>query len=174
VPSVTVLLIVWIAPSTWRSCPPSVKASSPSHAAASLLFFAVRAFSLRASALAVVLPLLASRPYRAPVAIDFLVEIFSPLQSWNFCTVTNLSRMSASAMFSLFDRCCFYYFVRNSLVALLAALCARIFSFKFVNIGFFLTHFFLCMCVCKVFNKAFLPPLSTRLLCPVVSIPLVC
>jgi len=28
----------------------------------------------------------------------------------------------------IFDRCCFYYFVRNSLVALLEALCARIFS----------------------------------------------
>jgi len=28
--------------------------------------------------------------------------------------------------------------------------------------------------VCKVFNKAFLPPPSTRLLCLVVSIPLVC
>jgi len=28
----------------------------------------------------------------------------------------------------LIDSCCFYYFVRNSLVALLEALCARIFS----------------------------------------------
>jgi len=32
-----------------------------------------------------------------------------------------------------FDWCCFYYFVRNSLVALLEALCARIFSFRFVH-----------------------------------------
>jgi len=68
-----------------------------------------------------------------------------------------------------FDWCCFYYFVRNSLVALLEALCTRI---RFVNIGFFLTFFLVC--VCKVSNKAFLPPLSTRLLCLVVSIPLVC
>ena len=33
------------------------------------------------------------------------------------------------------DWCCFYYFVRNSLVALLEALCARIPFFRFVNIG---------------------------------------
>jgi len=37
------------------------------------------------------------------------------------------------------DWCCLYYFVRNSLVALLEALCARILFFRFVNIGFFLT-----------------------------------
>jgi len=71
-----------------------------------------------------------------------------------------------------FDWGCFYYFVRNSLVALLEALCARIFFFRFVNIGFVLTFFFFC--VCKVSNKAFLPPLPTRLLCLVVAIPLVC
>jgi len=75
--------------------------------------------------------------------------------------------------------CCLYYFVRNSLVALLEALCARIFSFRFVYIGFcfwniYIYIYILCVCVCKVSNKAFLPPLSTRLLCLVVSIPLVC
>jgi len=43
--------------------------------------------------------------------------------------------------------------------------------FRFVNIGFFDIFF---VCVCKVSNKAFLPPLSTRLLCLVVAIPLVC
>ena len=58
------------------------------------------------------------------------------------------------------DWCCFYYFVRNCLVALLEALCARIFFFGFVNIGFF--WYFIC--VCKVSNIAFLSPLSTRLL----------
>ena len=48
--------------------------------------------------------------------------------------------------FNPFHWCCFYYFVRNSLVALLEALCARIFSFRFVNIGFFLTYFlFVCV-----------------------------
>ena len=36
----------------------------------------------------------------------------------------------------LFDWCFFYYFVRNSLIALLEALCARIVSLRFVNIGF--------------------------------------
>jgi len=81
------------------------------------------------------------------------------------------------------DWCCFYYFVRNSLLALLQALCARIFSFRFVNIGFCLwknkyiyiyVYTYICVYVCKVSNKAFLPPLWTRLLCLVVSIPLVC
>jgi len=42
---------------------------------------AVRAFTLRALALAIVLPLRASLPYKAPVASDFLVKIFSPLHS---------------------------------------------------------------------------------------------
>ena len=36
----------------------------------------------------------------------------------------------------MFDWCCFYFFVKNSLVALLEALCARICSFRFVYIGF--------------------------------------
>jgi len=70
-----------------------------------------------------------------------------------------------------FDWCCFYCFVRNSLVALLEALCARIFSLDSWISGFS-WHFF--WCVCKVSNKAFLLPLSTRLLCLVVAIPLVC
>jgi len=38
----------------------------------------------------------------------------------------------------LIDWCCFYYFVRNGVVALLEALCARILSFRFVIIGGFL------------------------------------
>ena len=72
------------------------------------------------------------------------------------------------------DWCCFHYFVRNSLVALLEALCARIVFFSFVNIwiSFFPWHFFVF--VCKVSNKAFHVPLTTRLLCLVVAIPLVC
>jgi len=49
---------------------------------------------------------------------------------------------SSSVKFSI-DWCCFYYFVRNSLVALLEALCARIFSFRFVYIGFCLWFLFL-------------------------------
>jgi len=35
------------------------------------------------------------------------------------------------------DWCCFYYYLRNSLVALLEALCARIVFFGFVNMWFF-------------------------------------
>jgi len=65
----------------------------------------------------------------------------------------------------IFDWCCLYYFVTN----LLEALCARIFLFRFVNIGFFPDIAFLS----KVSNKAFFPPLSARLLCLVVTIPLV-
>ena len=75
------------------------------------------------------------------------------------------------------DWCCFYDFLRNSLVALLEALCAWIFFFRLVNIGFFLTCFFLPFCVCArplSLTKAFLPPLRGMLLCLVVAIPLVC
>jgi len=51
------------------------------------------------------------------------------------------------------DWCCSCYFVKNSLVALLEALCDRIFSFRFVNIGFvpllfrvYLTSTIACQC----------------------------
>ena len=78
------------------------------------------------------------------------------------------------------DRCCFYYFVRNSLVALLEALCARIFSFRFVNIGFFLTLFF-CVCarsLTKPFFRLSQPDscawLSPFLLCADCTCVLVC
>ena len=72
----------------------------------------------------------------------------------------------------LIDWCCCYYFVKDSLVALLETLCVRIFFFSFVNIVFFSCHFFF-WCA-KSLTKAFLPPLLTRLLCLVVAIPLVC
>ena len=45
-------------------------------------------------------------------------------------------------------------------------------EYRFFSDIFFLCFFFVCLC--KVLNKAFLPPLSTRLLCLVVAIPLVC
>jgi len=76
-----------------------------------------------------------------------------------------------SVSWHIIDWCCYYYLVRNSLLALLEALRARIFSLD-SWISVFSDIFFLC--VCKVANKAFLPPLSTRLLCLVVAIPLVC
>ena len=38
---------------------------------------------------------------RAPVASDFLVEIFSPLQSWNCCI--SLRSVSASAVYSVYN-----------------------------------------------------------------------
>jgi len=50
-------------------------------------------------------------------------------------------------------------------------MCLNLFL-RFVNIDFFLTIFF-GVCA-RSLTKAFLPPLSTRLLCLVVSIPLVC
>ena len=70
------------------------------------------------------------------------------------------------------DWCCFYYFIRSSLVALLEALCARILFSRFVYIGFS-WYFFVCARPLSL-RKAVLPPLSTRLLCLVVAIPLVC
>jgi len=53
--------------------------------------------------------------------------------------------------------------VKNSLVALLEALCARNLFFRFVNLEFFLTFGFPFLCVRKacVSNKAFLLPLSS-------------
>jgi len=77
---------------------------------------------------------------------------------------------------SRFDWCCFYYFVKNSLVALLKALCARISSWDSWISGFF-RHFpilFWFVCVQGLSIKAFLLPLSTRLLCIVVVITFLC
>jgi len=53
-----------------------------------------------------------------------------------------------------FDWRCFYYFVRNSLVALLEALCARIFSLDLWILGFSDFFFF---GVCKVSNNSSAP-----------------
>ena len=86
--------------------------------------------------------------------LDLLAEIWSSLpvlssilgdwppysilavSSWNrykvriVSCIAELLQMLGLAFLELFviDWCCFYYFVRNSLVALLEALCARIFS----------------------------------------------
>ena len=53
------------------------------------------------------------------------------------------------------DWCCFYYFVRNSLLALLEAPRARIFSFRFVtvNISFLLTFYFCARSLTKPFFR---------------------
>jgi len=51
--------------------------------------------------------------------------------------------------FSGFDWCCFCYFVRNSLVALLEALCARIFPLdSWMSVFFWHFFCFFCACVC--------------------------
>jgi len=76
--------------------------------------------------------------------------------------------------------CCFYCFVKNSLVAFLEALCARILFFRSVNVGFSWHHdfppspFFFLRARPLSLTKDFLLPLSTRLLCLVIAIPLVC
>jgi len=54
-----------------------------------------------------------------------------------------------------------------------SCMCSNLFL-RFENIGLFLTFVLFCFCVCKVLNKAYRPPLPTRLLCLVVAIPLVC
>ena len=80
-----------------------------------------------------------------------------------------------------FDWCCFYYFVRNRLVALLEALCARILFQRFVNVGFILkkfvppffssSFFFVCVCVKEPGSCAWLLPC---LLCAENTCVLVC
>jgi len=84
--------------------------------------------------------------------------------------------VSAGLIQPEFDWCWFYYFVRNGLVALLEAtsLCAWIFSLDLCILIFSDIFFGFLLCVCRVSNKAFLQPLSTRLLCLVLAIPLVC
>jgi len=56
----------------------------------------------------------------------------------------------------LIDWFCFYYFVRNGLVALLEAQCARIFFFRFVNIGF--SWHFCCFVCARSLTKPFFRP----------------
>jgi len=84
-----------------------------------------------------------------------------------------------------FDWCCFYYFVRNSLIALLEALCVRIFSWD-SRISVFFWHFFACLfvlCVCaRCLTKLFFCPsqpgscawLSPFLLCADCTCVLLC
>jgi len=84
--------------------------------------------------------------------------------------------------FYCFDWCCFYYFVRNSIVALLEALCAEIFSFRFANIGFVSEFFFFVFVSARSLTKPFLrlsQPgscawLSSFLLCADCTCVLVC
>jgi len=80
----------------------------------------------------------------------------------------------------LIDWCCFYYFVRNSLVALLEALCARISSLD-SWISVFPEFFLLCVCARSLTKPFFRPSqpgscawLSTFLLCADCTCVLVC
>jgi len=82
------------------------------------------------------------------------------------------------------DWCCFYYVVRNSLVALLEALCARIFSWdSWISIfpDIFSCFFFLCVCARSLTKPFFRPSkpgscawLSPFLLCADCTCVLVC
>jgi len=87
------------------------------------------------------------------------------------CAFSRTSLFTYESTFSrMFDWCCFDYFVTNSLVALLEALCAPIFSLdSWMSVFFDISFSFFC--VCKVSNKAFLLLLSTRLLCLVLANP---
>ena len=77
----------------------------------------------------------------------------SLIRQWWYDVMTSRSRSHSwtpqyrSVIFTI-DWCCFYYFVRNSLVALQEAQCARIFSFRFVNISFVSEFFLFWVCVC--------------------------
>jgi len=73
---------------------------------------------------------------------------------------------------SSFDWCCFYYFIRNSLVALLEALFARIFCRSEVLVYY---HFFVLFFVYAE-SLSSTKTFSTMLLCPSLTIPpvLVC
>ena len=84
-----------------------------------------------------------------------------------------LDKVTASWQSLYIDWCCFYYFVKNSLVAWWKLHVLESFLLDSWISVVFLKYFFLCVCMCKVSHKAFLPPLSTMLLCLVVSIPLV-
>jgi len=57
----------------------------------------------------------------------------------------------------LFVWCCFYYFVRNSLIALLEALCARILSLDSWISVFFWHFFFVCVCARSLTKSFFCP-----------------
>jgi len=85
-------------------------------------------------------PLYYSTIFKSWIKI-FIVTIFKlPNKSLIFL----LSHSDSLKLLYVFDWCCFYYFVRNSPVALLEALCARIFSWD-SWISVFFWHFFLCV-----------------------------
>jgi len=98
--------------------------------------------------------------HSVPVSVFCLICV-SCVVPFNTTVLANCISLSISDILTVAaaDWCCFYYFVRNSLVALLEALCARIISFRFVNIGFVSDFFFLCVCVCKAasLNQAPVP-----------------
>jgi len=76
--------------------------------------------------------------------------------SWVFCSRT-LSCLGGRRI----DWCCFFDFVRSNLLALLEALCARIFFFQdswisgFPDISFSFFSFSLCVCKAFVSKKSF-------------------
>jgi len=70
--------------------------------------------------------------FPCPCPRDFLILNVFPFDTVNFIArdpwTWRWREETKRSLMRQFDWCCFYYFVRNSLVALLEALCARIFS----------------------------------------------
>jgi len=70
-----------------------------------------------------------------------------PRQRWNTVSLNTRGKTWGSDdTIEVFDWCCFYNFVRNSLVALLEAMCSNL-CLRFVNIGFSCL-FFSCLRRC--------------------------
>jgi len=93
-------------------------------------------------------------------------------------TDANLSTHDVSTLLGLccIDWCCFYHFVRNSLVALLEALCAQILSLDSWISAFLIFVFVFCVSIARSLTKPFFRP-SQPGSCAwpqVVAIPLVC
>jgi len=85
-------------------------------------------------------------------SVCVVVQVIRFRWSWSYPFIDTFEKIEVlSCIFSIltgrgsvFDWCCFYYFVWNILVVLLA----RIFCFRFVNIGFVSDIFLCCVCVC--------------------------
>jgi hypothetical protein len=79
-------------------------------------------------------------------------------------SVSHFSSLSFST--GTIDWCCFHYSIRNRLLALLEALCARF----FLKIWYISVLIFFCLCRPLSVMNSFLPPLTSRLLCLVVAL----
>ena len=101
------------------------------------------------------------------------INIYCHVQDWhfppNFDFAWRFYISLGMPSLSQIDWYCFYYSVRKCPVALLEALCARIRVCSDI-----FSPIFMCVQDLCLWEKTCLLPLSTRLLCLVVAIPLVC